>query len=123
MKRGIGQKDFSFLFSQTVHSFLFFIFAFVGTNIMKESIQTFSNIDGTEKKDDKWVATMEEGIVLLKQMIETKKSKIRKDKKKAMWAFKSSPHEQFDKTLDDTFKCFVTWTKKDGKFNISKVCQ
>jgi hypothetical protein len=104
-----------------------------GTNIMKESIQTFSDPDGSDKKGDILITTEENALLKLKELIENKKAKTRKDKHKAKWDFKTSPHEQFNKTLDDTFLCFIKWAKvkKDkegdnnnddgeGTYNVSK---
>jgi len=100
-----------------------------GTNVMKESIQTYSNIDGSDKKSDIVIkASRGDALVRLKQLIEDSKAKTKKAKKKVKWDFKNSPHEEFGKTLDDTFMCFIVWAKvkKDGgndvkeSYNISK---
>lgn len=90
-----------------------------GTNIMKESIITFSNPDGSDKKGDVVVTTKEDALVKLKKIIEDTKAKTKKAKKKAKWDFKTSPHEQFGKSLDDTFMAFIVWATakldKEGK--------
>ena len=78
---------------------------------MKYSIKTFSNPDGSDKKGDAIVSNIEEALVLLKELIEYTKSKTKKEKKKVKWEFKTSPHEQFGKTLDDCFMGFVVWAK------------
>lgn len=47
-------------------------------------------------------------------------------KKFKRWDFRTSPHEQFDKTLDDTFAAYVQWAIKteeetnETSFNVSK---
>lgn len=93
-----------------------------GTNVMKESMKTFSDPDGSEKKGDIYTDSTEEALVQLKDTIEKTKAKIRKEKKKAKWNFKSSPHKEFNKTLDDLFMCFIVWAKNknSGKYNVSK---
>ena len=90
---------------------------------MKESIITFSNPDGSDKKGDVIVNTSkEDALEKLKQLIEATKAKTKKAKKKAKWDFRTSPHEHFGKTLDDTFMCFVTWAtvKVDKKGKVDK---
>eukprot|EP00980_Cylindrotheca_fusiformis_P018052 scaffold5778_cov71-Cylindrotheca_fusiformis.AAC.3 len=102
-----------------------------GTNVFKESIKTFSNPFGTDKKTDILVSTKEEGVALLKKMIAADKGKYKESSKKFQkWNFRSSPHEQFDKTLDDSFGAFVQWAKtkpnkddddeEEVSFNVSK---
>lgn len=101
-----------------------------GTNVIKESIQTFSNPDGSEKKGDSLCDDCDSALVVLKELIEKKKDNTKKEKKKAKWDFRTSPHEQFGKTLDDTFISFLLWARtnpddsdtNDGKrkINVSK---
>jgi len=103
-----------------------------GTNVMAESIKTFSNPFGSDKKGDLFVATKAEGIAKMKEMISDDRQKRKEDSKKfKRWDFRASPHEQFGMTLDDTFAAFVQWAKKeedeDGDsadvevaFNVSK---
>ncbi len=94
-----------------------------GTNVMKESIQTFStDPDGSDKKGDVYKDSPEDALTQLKDMVEKTKAKTRKEKKKMKWSFGSSPHEQFNKTLDDLFMCFIVWAKNksNGKYNVSK---
>lgn len=58
---------------------------------------------------------------LLKMLIEEAKQSSGKDNTK--WQFQTSPHEHFDKTLDDTYKAFLSWArvKQDtSKVNVSK---
>lgn len=95
-----------------------------GTNILKESIQTFSDPDGSSKKGDILVTTQSQALLKLKGMIEKAKGQTRNEKKKAKWDFKTCPCDLFNKTLDDTFMIFVTWAKVKGsedQYNVSKV--
>lgn len=69
--------------------------------------------------------TEEDALTKFKQFIQAKKSKAKRPKYKAMWDFRSSPHEQFHKTLDDTFLCFIKWAKlktrgQEDTYNVSK---
>lgn len=82
-----------------------------GTNIVNESIKTFSNIDGLDKKGDLMSDTTQNALVTLKELIEAKKAKEKKEKKKKKWEFRTSPHEQFGKGLDDTFMAFLLWAR------------
>ncbi len=98
---------------------------------MKESIQTFSDPDGSSKKGDIIVTSKEEALKKLKGFIEASKSKTKNAKKNAKWDFRSCPNEQFNKTLDDTFMCFIKWARvkddgrtdnqSDDEYNVSKV--
>jgi len=112
-----------------------------GTNLIQESIQTFSNPDGSNKKGDAILYTQEKAFQLLQQLIVQKQTEASKSttnpKKKAKmistWNFRTSPHEEFDKTLNDLFLAFLVWAKikdedkvklslkEDGEyFNVSK---
>jgi len=93
-----------------------------GTNVMKESIKTFSDPDGSDKRGDVYADSTENALVQLKDTIEKTKTAIKKEKKKAKWNFRSSPHQQFNKTLDDLFMAFIVWakSKNNGKYNVSK---
>jgi len=95
-----------------------------GTNVIKESIKTFSNPDGSDKKDDKWVKSKEEGITLVTAWVEAAKSDSKvKAKKRIKWNFETSPHAQFDKTIEDLYAMFVHWARAedgDKDYNISK---
>lgn len=93
-----------------------------GTNIIKESIVTFSDPDGSDMKGDVVSPSPEQALKLLKEMIETNKSKTKKPKHKVKWGFNSSPHEQFKKTLDDTFMSFVVWAKMKNNENDKETC-
>ena len=99
---------------------------------MKESIQTFSDPDGSSKKGDILVTSPWQAMNKLKEMIEDTKSKTKNAKKNAQWDFKSCPCDQFGKTLDDTFMCFIKWAKvkkdeatasaqNNDQYNVSKV--
>jgi len=96
-----------------------------GTNIMKEYKKTFSNPDGSEKAGDLKVPTPAEALPVLKELVEQIKSKTKKESKRKKWNFETSPHAQFDKTLDDTFMAFIMWARTkdstDGnEVNVSK---
>mmetsp|Transcript_6060 Transcript_6060/g.6591 ORF Transcript_6060/g.6591 Transcript_6060/m.6591 type:complete len:324 (-) Transcript_6060:368-1339(-) len=82
-----------------------------GTNVLKESIKTFSNPDGKDKKSDRIVGSTDDALSVLKQLIEKVKESTKKAKKKAKRDFKASPHEEFGKTLDDAFMSFIVWAK------------
>lgn len=56
-------------------------------------------------------------------MIEEKKASTKDDEKRKLWEFGASPHEEFGKTLDDTYGAFLKWArlKQDTtKVNVSK---
>lgn len=101
-----------------------------GTNVVKESIKTFSNPDGLEKKGDLMCDNTEVALAVLKELIGMAKTKTKKEKMKKMWDFSTSPHEQFGKELDDTFMAFLLWARTsiddcddnnaEGKINVSK---
>jgi hypothetical protein len=95
-----------------------------GTNVMKEYIKTFSSSEGSDKKEDLTVQDKEECLTRLKELVDVdKRINAKKPKKIVKWEFRSSPHEQFGKTLDDTFSAFVLWAKSsstDGSYNVSK---
>lgn len=83
-----------------------------GTNVIGESIKTFSNPDGSTKKNDLLSNSLESALELLKELIELAKSNPKlKDKHKVKWNFRTSPHAQFQKTLDDTFCAFLLWAR------------
>jgi len=82
-----------------------------GTNVVKESIKTFSNPDGLNKKGDLMSDTTEKALIALKELIELDKTKVKKEKMKKRWEFQTSPHEQFGKTLDDSFMAFLVWAR------------
>jgi len=102
-----------------------------GTNVVKETVKSFSNADGSDEKGDLIVQDAEDGLIKLKHLVESDKlalefSKKSKDNEKAIrWEFRTSPHEQFGKTLDDTFRAFIIWSKTKDEdvvsgYNISK---
>jgi len=102
-----------------------------GTNYVKESIKTFSNPFGSDKKGDIWVATKAEGVAKLKEMTDADRENRKEDSKKyKRWDFRASPHEHFGMTLEDTYAAFVQWALKEDEetgesssqaaFNISK---
>ena len=94
-----------------------------GTSFIKEYKDIFSNPNGSDKKDDKVVESPAAALDLLKSMIEEKKTSIKKDAKKRKFDFAASPHEQFGKTLDDTFMAFLMWARvkqNETMINVSK---
>eukprot|EP00978_Attheya_sp_CCMP212_P005052 scaffold11161_cov52-Attheya_sp.AAC.8 len=98
-----------------------------GTNVIKESITTFSmNPDGSEKKGDVMVPASEimgQALTLLKQFVATAKEHT-KPKNRAKFNFSTVPHQEFDKTLDETFQVFLLWGRTHNKdkdeINVSK---
>lgn len=68
----------------------------------------------------------------MKEMMDADRQKQKEDSKKyKRWDFRASPHEQFGKTLEDTYAAFVQWAKKEDEggessadvevaFNVSK---
>jgi len=92
-------------------------------NIIKEYKDMFSK-EKSDKSDlatDQITDVGDAALDLLKSLIEEAKSSSSKDNKK--WNFHTSPHVHFDKTLDDTYKAFLSWArvKQDtSKVNVSK---
>mmetsp|Transcript_25298 Transcript_25298/g.29790 ORF Transcript_25298/g.29790 Transcript_25298/m.29790 type:complete len:327 (+) Transcript_25298:62-1042(+) len=83
-----------------------------GTNIVKESINILSsNPDGLNKKGDLMSDTTENALIVLKELIELNKTEAKKEKMKKRWDFRTSPHEQFGKEIDDTFMAFLLWSR------------
>jgi hypothetical protein len=96
-----------------------------GTNIIKEYKKTLSNPDGSEKKGDVIIPTLEEALPYLKDLVEKSKAKTKNPKKAKKWDFATSPHAQFGKTLDDTFMAFLKWARRTkggskNDINVSK---
>ncbi len=55
--------------------------------------------------------------------MQEKKESIKKESKRKKWNFETSPHEEFGKTIDDTYLAFLEWArvKQDrSKINVSK---
>ena len=96
----------------------------LGTNIIKEYKQIFSDPDGSEKKGDVLIPTIEEALPYLKDMIEKAKAKAKKPKKAKKWDFATSPHAEFGKTFDDTLVAFLKWARREKggtkDINVSK---
>lgn len=93
-------------------------------NILKEYKDLFSKekSSGSDKNDDR-IADESESLAALKSLIEQKKSSIKDDEKRQIWEFRASPHEEFGKSLDDTYGAFLKWArlKQDhSKVNVSK---
>lgn len=55
--------------------------------------------------------TTENALIVLKDLIELNKTKAKKEKMKKRWDFRTSPHEQFGKEIDDTFMAFLLWAR------------
>ena len=99
-----------------------------GTNVIKESIKTFSNPFGSDKKGDVLIADKNDALTRIQQMVESDRQKHKPTSKKALkWDFRASPHSQFDKTLEDTYLAFVQWakttkdtTEEEPSYNVSK---
>jgi len=100
-----------------------------GTNVIKESITTFSNPDGSDKKGDAKISAdnMDQALQSLKELVQKAKDAEEKKKKKskstAKWDFGTSPHAQFGKTFDDTLKAFLLWARTEEEkkeINVSK---
>lgn len=80
--------------------------------------------DGSDQKHDTIANEGDNAALdLLKTRIEETKQSITKEEKRKKWEFETSPHEQFGKTLDDTYGAFLAWArcKEDkSKVNVSK---
>ncbi|KAL7538572.1 hypothetical protein ACHAWF_006134 [Thalassiosira exigua] len=90
--------------------------------------------------DDDVLAEESESLDVLKELVEEKKSLADVDQRgegegaqaagtKNRWYFENSPHAQFGKTLDDTYRAFLAWARvregfgkeEDyGKINVSR---
>jgi hypothetical protein len=88
-----------------------------GTNLFRDIIASLSMINGSVKKGDVMVPATEPemALELLKELVEDAKTKARKPNKKNIWEFRTSPHEQFEKTLFDTFMAFLKWARTNGE--------
>ena len=71
-----------------------------------------SSPDDSNKEGDVIINSSKmDALALLKQLVRNTKASTKKAHEKAKWDFKNCPHKQFDKTLDDTFMCFIMWAK------------
>ena len=91
------------------------------TDLFAATRKTFSMATGTNKKSDVFLPSedLKDALASLKSMIEAAKLKA-KGKKLAMWDFRSSPHEQFGRSLelDDTFgACLKKRLFHDGAYS------
>ena len=111
-----------------------------GTNVMKESIQTFSNVDGIDRKGDVMVPATDMGQARasIGSMLEEARAKAdgkKKEKKKKkkkekeegegkagagaggedMWDFGATPFSEFGRTLDDLLGAFLLWARTGGE--------
>ncbi|KAL7543435.1 hypothetical protein ACHAXR_012711, partial [Thalassiosira sp. AJA248-18] len=78
--------------------------------------------DGSDLKTDK-IADEDAALAVLKTLVEEKKQSIEKEDKRKKWDFATSPHENFGKTMDDTYLAFLSWAKvkqDTSKINVSK---
>lgn len=105
-----------------------------GTNVIGESMKTFSMTEGKNKKGDVFVssADMPAALAALKAQVASAKGSAKPGKKHDMWEFRASPHVAMGKTLDDSFVAFLMWAGTDsvdddndeeevlGKINVSK---
>ena len=113
-----------------------------GKSLISMSIETMNMAEGKSKKDDFCVKSLDDALVALKKFIELSKEKASKKKKKKKkndedptkkWDFETVPLKEFDKTIDDVYKCFLTWgmqnvgeekddstEEKEREYNISK---
>ena len=84
-----------------------------GTNVIGESMKTFSMTEGKNKKGDVThsAADMAGAIAQLKNQVATAKGKAKEGKKKDMWDLTASPHGQMGKTLDDVYTAFLMWAR------------
>ena len=82
------------------------------TDLFAATRKTFSMATSTNKKGDVFLPSkdLKDALASLKAMIEAAKLKA-KGKKLAMWDFRSSPHEQFGRSLDDTFGACLMWAR------------
>ncbi|KAL7549054.1 hypothetical protein ACHAWF_012321 [Thalassiosira exigua] len=80
-----------------------------------------TGIDADLKTDV--IVREEEAFGLMKTFIDEKKAASRDDREnKKKWEFSASPHSHFGKTLDDTYKAFLSWARTEDreKINVSK---
>ena len=86
-----------------------------GTNLFAETRKTFSMANGKTKKTDILVPTkdLKGALASLKEMVEAAKQKAaaKGGKKFKKWDFRSSPHAQFGRSLDDVFAAFLMWAQ------------
>jgi hypothetical protein len=104
-----------------------------GTDIIGETKKTFAMASGKTKKGDSLLPLSDfaGAMAALKTMVEAaKQAAAGKKGGNAMWDFRSSPHAQFGKTLDDMFGAFLLWArltpedddvdaKDSGQINVS----
>ena len=83
-----------------------------GTGVIKESMKTFSSIEGKDKNGDVFEADEGMAIARLTDMAAAAEAKA-SGTKKTKWRFATSPHAAFGKTLDDVFAAFVRWATAD----------
>jgi hypothetical protein len=84
-----------------------------GTNLIKESMATFSHADGVAKKGDTHLPASDMSACLseLKKMVEAAQADTKKSKKDQRWAFRKLVYEPMGKTLDETFEAFLNWAR------------
>jgi len=84
------------------------------------TVETIGMYDGKTKKDDVKVKTLEEGVHMMKRLVQTKQQEEDDDEK---WKFSLTPLNDFNATLADLLIAFVKWSYKDDSYNISKACR
>ena len=83
-----------------------------GTNVLRETIQTMKMSDGKTVKGDVLLPIANiKGVALteLRKLVEAAKASGKKGS--AKWEFRTSPHAQFGKSLDDTLIAFLAWAR------------
>ena len=84
-----------------------------GTNVMKETAKTFSMWGGGKnKKSDVMhpASDMAGALGALQAQVSAARAEA-KEKKRAIWDFRTSPHAHMGKNLDDTFRAFLMWAR------------
>jgi len=90
---------------------------------VREYADIFSGKGGSDLKSDLVSGDMPDALSLLKTMIEEKKESTKKESKRKKWNFATSPHEDFGKSIEDTYSAFLYWArvKQDrSQINVSK---
>ena len=82
-----------------------------GTNVLRETMQTMKMSDGKTVKGDVLlpIANIKGALTELWKLVEAAKASGKKGS--AKWEFRTSPHAQFGKSLDDTLIAFLAWAR------------
>jgi len=88
------------------------------TSLWATTLETMGMSDGKTKKDDVKVEALEEGVHMMKGLVEAKQE----EDDGEMWQFSLTPLKDFNATLHDLLAAFVKWSYKDdtNDYNISK---